>query len=322
MEKETSIEITSKMITELTKEMHKEISLFTNAIKDQVNSYVHDPESYEKFKITHEGPLFAEVNTKMFELLKEIKTIRKIKEAILSEEPQIPVHQTSIIPIQSHQQQISVSPYSSNKGIFYVQNSVPSTSNPSPERIDDNGPMVPRHSKSRGEFPTGIQINQNFRSRQNSQRNEVVYHENDNLPRFGRKDTEREQLTPQRKQREDYGFRSNESQNGNGFQIHRSPVRTSNHHRSMESNSPNIIKKPETVYSLPKQRLCKITDFNTISIYNRSGTQLFSEEFCLPVVGQKSGKYDNLLRFSKFKDKFLFLWILTRYVLLTQDWRN
>lgn len=302
MDKETSIEITSQMITELTKEMHKEISNFTNAIKSQVNSYSQDPESYEKFKIMHEGPLFAEVNTKMFELLKEIKTIRKMKEAVLSQDSQMQTTLTSSIPMQNQQQ--SISPYTSHSGGYYVQNSLPSLQIPSPspdkqrETLNLNHPLLEENIPDDPRINQGIIINPNFRSNNNLHQDF-----NDSQPRFGRNEIKspRQQLTPKRSRREESRFDSSGSETG--FQIHRSPV--INSPRS-GSNSPNIINKPETVYSLPKQRLCKISNFNNISIYNRSGTQLFSEQFCLPLVGQKSSKLDQMIRFSKFKDKFLF----------------
>lgn len=324
MDKEANIEITSKMITELTKEMHNEISKFTNSIKNQVNSYNDDRDSYEKFKITHEGPLFAEVNTKLFELLKEIKTLRKQKEGILNENPHIPAQHTSV---NSNINNPHTSPYTSQQEVYFIGNGTPSPQNESPESF--NGiiqaknvqnfqpnfiPPVPIHSRnshanhfniltshqsSKGEGG-GILINQNFRSRGHyaSSTEDPA----DSQPRFGvQSPREVKQLTPPRTTREEYAFNSGGS--SNGFHVHRSPVRAS--HRS-RSNSPNIISKPETVYSLPKQRLCKITDFNRISIYDRSGTQLFSEEYCMPEVGQHSVKSEQFLRFSKFKDKFVF----------------
>jgi len=70
--------------------------------------------------------------------------------------------------------------------------------------------------------------------------------------------------------------------------------------------SPYVIEKPEVVYSLPHQRLCKIVDYNKLCIYDRAGTQLFSEDFCVSLVGKKSNKMEPLVRFSQYKDMFLF----------------
>lgn len=300
MDKESSIDITSKMITELVKEMHKEIENFSNSIKNQVNSYSNDPESYEKFKLTHEGPLFAEVNTKMFELLKEVKTIRKIKEDVLSEEPEVPFHQAPTSPISR-----KMSPYPSRNDLFYMGNREERSVVTTPTRHISKSQAYYKHEtfenpeKGEDSIPKSpkITINQNFRSRGNTNSNK-------NEPKFGQvSDQSNKHKTPEKFRSSASKRMSDEGSQATGYSIYRSPKLS---HLLSTPNSPNMVRGTEMVYSLPKQRLCKIIDRSKIAIFNRSGTEIFSEEFCLASVGKNSGKSDTMVRFSRFKDRILF----------------
>lgn len=302
MDKESSIDITSKMITELVKEMHSEISNFSRSIKNQVNSYSNDRESYEKFKLTHEGPLFAEVNTKMFELLKEVKTIRKLKEQILSEEPDVPFHEAPTSPISR-----KMSPYPSRNKIVYVENNEKRGGDATLGKDRGRSPLYYKYDtfenplRSEDSVPKSpkITINQHFRSRAKSSPDK-------NGPNFGKKSEESSlQKTPERPRNSTPNLErpSEGGSQATGYSIYRSPKLS---HLLSTPSSPNLVTPTEMVYSLPKQRLCKIVDRSKIVIFDRSGTELFSEEFCLPAVGKNSGKFDTMVRFSKFKDRVLF----------------
>ena len=369
MDKTVNLEMATKIVNELTKQMHAQIDTFSDNILKQIDSFDGNKEAKMKtFSETHQGPLFAEVNTRMYEFLKELKKIRQIKQNELSDAPEeLQMDQLSrynISPYRTMNTQLvinrgAVSPYSS---ISVPSNSVPNimrdgiTKSPvqapstaqllhqqhllpmsrvatSPvssnhlnydeesqsSRYNRGGPGGPR-GRNYGDYAglgrgagssRGLRLSSRSRSRQRSNSpimNITSDQKARNMERYPPRFEERSQS---------HATNPYTNVNSNNQYLNPDQLRSNNSplmsHREMSrrdqdinGDSPNIVRDPELVYSLPKQRLCKIFDFSKLIIFDRSGKQIFSEDFCLADVGKSSEKSKSPVRFSQYKDKLVF----------------